>query len=162
MADFGNIKPFRAKVGLGGSFGSGPLSSSAQFTQQVNAQFDAILDNYKGFVESVVSQGAEVVMAALQPTFDESQEIVPVKTGALKESGYLESVGSQVEIGYGRGGDPEYAPIVHEDLEAHHAPPTQAKFLQQPLEQNEAQIQNDIATGFGIAAGLSSAGRFGG
>jgi hypothetical protein len=71
---------------------------------------------------------------ALEPTFDKSQELVPVLTGALKRSGFLgvgESRGKKVaEIGYGRGGVPFYAARVHEDLDVYHKPPTQAKFLE--------------------------------
>ncbi len=70
-----------------------------------------------------------------QRIFDRSQELVPVDTGALKNSGYVETEtipdGFEVRIGYAKGDDPPYANFVHEDLTKHHDAPTQAKFLEQ-------------------------------
>jgi hypothetical protein len=70
-----------------------------------------------------------------QRIFDRSQHLVPVDTGALKASGYVETEttpdGFEVRIGYAMGDDPPYANFVHEDLTKHHDAPTQAKFLEQ-------------------------------
>ncbi len=60
-----------------------------------------------------------------------SQQLVPLDTGALKNSAFTRKVGSgfstDVQVGYTQ----EYAVFVHENLEAHH-PIGQAKFLEQP------------------------------
>lgn len=54
----------------------------------------------------------------------EAKERVPVDTGTLKNSGFVEppvSAGNTVRVTVGFGGAAaEYAAIVHEDLEAHH------------------------------------------
>ena len=64
-----------------------------------------------------------------------SVALVPVDTGRLRATHYVsapEEKGDDVtvEIGYGT----DYAVYVHERLELTHKSPTQAKFLQQPLE----------------------------
>jgi hypothetical protein len=66
--------------------------------------------------------------------FNKSQDLVPVDTGRLKSSGRVEMpvvTGNNVvvQIAYGT----EYALPVHENLEAYHASPTQAKYLEQPV-----------------------------
>lgn len=87
-----------------------------------------------------------------QKVFTESQNLVPVDTGALKASGNVKSpkmevvantgIGSGgatvsggratvVEIEYG-GPNAPYAMIVHEDLQMRHAPGKTAKFLSRP------------------------------
>jgi len=118
-----------------------------------------MIENYTAFVENIESQAGDIVMEALQPTFEKSLNLVPYDTGDLYESGYLEKVQfkglAQVEIGYGRGGNPDYAIPVHEDLDVSHAPPTQAKYLQQPLEEDAQDIERSIEAGFRIAAGFN-------
>lgn len=66
-----------------------------------------------------------------------SKVIVPVDTGALKNSGIVmpperTGTGVMVSLGYG-GAARDYAIYVHENLTARHAPPTRAKFLEDPL-----------------------------
>lgn len=65
---------------------------------------------------------------------------VPKDTGELLRSGYAEAVDAptglgriNIQVGYGANDQPDYAVIVHENLEAHHASPTQAKYLQQAI-----------------------------
>jgi len=68
--------------------------------------------------------------------FNRSQTLVPVDTGTLKSSGEVSTpdiIGDSIEVSIGYGGAAsEYAIYVHEDMEANHAFPTQAKFLEQP------------------------------
>ena len=64
----------------------------------------------------------------------ESQKIVPVDTGSLKNSSFTRSRGDdtvavEVQVGYTAG----YALYVHENLDARHKAGKQAKFLEQPL-----------------------------
>ena len=80
---------------------------------------------------------AEGVMA-------ESKPEVPVQTGTLRASGHVEppvltSRGAEVELGYG-GPAEAYALQVHEDLQAHHAEPTKAKYLEDPLKRRSADL----------------------
>ena len=121
----------------------------ADYQRQINRQMKEIIDNYKAVVAAVKDQTGEAMLTDLQPIFEESQELVPVKTGELKESGYLElrelSSGPVVEIGYAEGGKPEYAVFVHEMVQLNHKSPTQAKFLQVPIERRLDQILESIA-----------------
>jgi hypothetical protein len=65
--------------------------------------------------------------------FNESQREVPVRYGVLRASGDLEedADGKGWSIGYGGAAAP-YALAVHEDLSVPHAPPTKAKYLEDP------------------------------
>lgn len=69
--------------------------------------------------------------------FEQSQTLVPVRTGVLRASGAIigpmqDKRGPFVEIRYG-GAASAYALAVHENLTAAHNPPTQAKYLEQPV-----------------------------
>lgn len=90
-------------------------------------------------MDRVVQQSMDEV---IQRVYNESQNLVPVKTGALKRSGRIvkrpinshENPYAYVEYG---DGTVDYAVVVHEDLEAHHAEGTQAKYVEVPLARNE-------------------------
>ena len=145
------ISPGRSRV-------SKSLSpTSAGYVQAIRSQMRAIEKDFEAFVGHMVSVSPEILEEALRPTFDESQELVPKDTGALEESGYLESrrsaKGSQVEIGYGKNGQPPYSIIVHERLELNHEFPTQAKFLQEPIERNFFNIQRRLVDLYKQASG---------
>lgn len=86
-------------------------------------------------------QSAEAVMT-------KSKEICPVQTGALRASGQVgmpEVTGNNVlvELGYGNA-SVDYAVHVHENLQAFHKPPTQAKFLEQPLKESLKDIEDKL------------------
>lgn len=90
--------------------------------------------------------------------FNESQELVPVETGELKESGVADKPeweGNRLamEIGYGGTQAEEYAAIVHEDMEAHHDQ-GQAKYLEQPLNEAEEKFESEIGGDFVKFAGI--------
>ena len=74
-----------------------------------------------------------------------SQVIVPVDTGVLKSSAFTRSIGSEflpvVIVGY----TTIYAIYVHEDLEAQHAPGKKAKFLENPIRDNQDKIRAIVA-----------------
>ena len=91
-----------------------------------------------------------VMEETMQRVYAESQELVPVDTGALRDSARIIKTGGSIAGGlpevlvvYG-GGSVDYAVIVHEDLEAHHASPTQAKFLEIPLIRNESFLASRL------------------
>lgn len=85
----------------------------------------------------------EGLLKAAQMVFTASQKLVPVDTGLLKSSG-------KVEKGSGKGFsasasvvyDAPYATVVHEDLQAHHNPPTQARYVSAAI----AKVRGSIAT----------------
>jgi hypothetical protein len=69
----------------------------------------------------------------------EMKRLVPVDTGTLKNSGYVEKPkrdGSRVMLEIGFGGAAEhYAMYVHEDLDAYHEN-GQAKYVEMPLSES--------------------------
>lgn len=118
--------------------------------KDARASMAAVLANYNKFVRHVENVTPEILYAALEPTFQKSQEYCPTDTGAMKGSGYLEITAERgkpsVQIGYGFGGHPEYTATVHENLEYNHKAPTRAKWLQVALEEDEHQIQARIVS----------------
>jgi hypothetical protein len=60
-----------------------------------------------------------------------------------------------VEIGYAKGGDPSYAIPVHEDVEVAHEPPTSAKFLEGPINEDWGNITLRIAQGMKTMSGIT-------
>lgn len=98
----------------------------------------------EGFVELTkklnksISEISSVVEDALLDCGNDlqqkAQDLTPVDTGALRASAFTEAESGSnpsVIVGYTE----EYAIFVHENLEAHH-PVGQAKFLEQPLQEN--------------------------
>ncbi len=76
--------------------------------------------------------------AEAEPVFDRSQDLVPVDTSALQQSGALHQPvisGNMVsqEISYGDATTAHYAEKVHEDLSVRHMPGRQAKFAEVPF-----------------------------
>lgn len=151
------VVPFKANVGLS-RISSKTDSTQANFTQSVRQSMAGIIAEYRRWIEHMNVQSADVLVEALTPTFELSQELVPVATGALKESGYVEkrTIGgvSSVEIGYARGGNPDYAVIVHEDPDMQHKPPTQFKYLQVPIEQDFDNVKERVIAGLKAISGV--------
>lgn len=100
---------------------------------------------------SINKHVALAINEVMSGVFAKSQELVPVDTGALKASGVFIPAKSvmanyenpQAYINYGNA-DVDYALYVHENLEARHEAPTQAKFLETPLAQSEAKLMEAI------------------
>jgi len=73
----------------------------------------------------------------------ESQKIVPVDKGILKNSAFTRKSNSttpDVIVGY----TANYAVFVHENLDATHKPGKQAKFLEEPLRREQGKIVNIV------------------
>lgn len=104
---------------------------------QSRALTDALLDIFNQFEDA----SEDIMLEALQPTFEKAIYYTPVDTGALVNSAYLEKASfrgkPRVEMGFARGGHPHYAVYVHEMLDIPHMPPTRSKFL-------EAAIKEDL------------------
>lgn len=70
---------------------------------------------------------------------NQAKDIVPVDTTALETSGIVDLPmisGSDVTVKMGFGGAASaYAEVQHEELSYYHKPPTQAKYLEQPLQE---------------------------
>lgn len=151
------IRPFKATVGRS-RLGRGVDTTQAEFTQSTREGLKDVVANFNAWVLNIDSQSADILLEAFESTFEISQERVPVKTGDLKDSGYLEKTqfrgSGRVDIGYAKGGIPDYAVMVHEIPEYHHEPPTSDKFLQGPLEEDIENIQQRIINGFKVAGGV--------
>lgn len=108
--------------------------SEAGYIRSINKQMQAIRSNMEEVVAHVKNVTPEAIEFGLKPIFEESQRLVPVDTGKLKRSGFIETRqtagGTIAAIGYGRFGVPRYTAFVHENLLVRHAKPTQAKFLE--------------------------------
>ena len=94
-------------------------------------------DHFGQAMVDIVSQGGHVLYEEAQDILTASQVLCPVDTGALQNSAQVSSpeitpMGATVEIGYG-GPAIGYAMAVHEDVSKRHAKPTQAKFLEVPV-----------------------------
>ncbi len=76
----------------------------------------------------------------------ESQKIVPVDTGALKNSARTTATGqgfkTVVNVSYGTA----YAVFVHENLEAAHQPGKTAKFLEKVMRERRDEIVDIVET----------------
>jgi len=70
----------------------------------------------------------------------ESQKLVPIDTGVLRESANTreEGVGFNVAVIVSYGAN--YALYVHEDLEARHKPGKSAKYLEKPLREKRDRM----------------------
>lgn len=83
----------------------------------------------KGMVARGMERGLKKAALFLQA---ESQKIVPVDTGNLKNSAYTRTEGSGFETTAEVGYTADYAIYVHEDLEARHKPGKYAMYLLTP------------------------------
>lgn len=128
------------------------FATEPDFVASVQAMSKTLMTGLNKIINQFDDVSAEIILEAMQPTFEKSQEYCPVQTGALKESGYLEITDfrgvDRVEIGYAKGGEPRYAVVVHEDVETPHAFPTRSKFLQAAMEEDESAMLGRIADGY--------------
>ena len=124
----------------------------------------------KASAEAIVTKLARIAAEAPQALgaelYREGQDVIanalpitPILTGALRRSGHVdepEMTGGGVSVTLGFGGDAApYAVYVHENLVARHAPPTQAKFLEDPLNAAVPGMADRIASGAGAKLGLA-------
>ena len=97
--------------------------------------------------------------------YREAQEIIaqalpitPIRFGPLRRSAQVhepEYSGATVSVTLGFGNDAvKYAVYVHENLTARHMPPTQAKFLEIPLNDAVDGMADRLAASAGKALGL--------
>ncbi len=132
--------------------------SQAGYTRDIRSQMRSIEKSYTRLVETLGASTEAAIEQMLQPVFDRSQVLVPVKTGVLKASGYIQTQrrgGTAVgEVGYGKGGKPSYAVFVHENLDAQHASPTQAKFLEQAANEHAAGMLDQAGDVYRKTLGL--------
>lgn len=127
--------------------------SEAGYIRSIHEQMKAIEQNLLALINRIENVTPEALEFGLLPVFERSQELVPVDTGRLKASGFIETrqeaQGTSAVVGYGRFGIPAYAGFVHEMLDIPHAPPTQAKFLETAINEKMGDFERRV--GFFIA-----------
>lgn len=105
-------------------------------------EFDKVKKKHERGFEAGAKQAGRFLLAR-------SKELVPVDTGLLKSTGVMlaegEGFNTVVTVSYGSP-EAHYALYVHEDMNAAHAYPTQAKFLEQPAEQYAMEMGEMVRT----------------
>jgi hypothetical protein len=78
---------------------------------------------------------------------NESRKECPHRTGHLRRSGYVDrwKQDANKAITVARGYNATYAEYVHENLRARHAPPTKAKYLEDPIRRAAPKLPALIA-----------------
>ena len=109
--------------------------------------FEILFDTSKLPRKSVVDHIFKAAMVETQNTvmkkvYDDSQTLVPIYTGALKDSGVFEPANEFELEAYIQYGDDmvNYALVVHEDLTAYHDAPHQAKYLEVPMTRRQPEL----------------------
>lgn len=126
--------------------------SEASYVRQVNQGLKQLEKSLIDVLDQFMNVTPEVMLDAMRPIYDLSQEYVPVRDGKLKNSGYLEVVerGSRpyVEFGYAKGGRPDYAVYVHEMIEIPHKAPTRAKYAEQAVNDAVGETINRLVANY--------------
>lgn len=124
-----------------------PRMALNAFTSDVVREVQKKVNYLQGVSEEALALAAAEVLAL-------ARVLCPKDTTALVESGYFEITKTPTrlvaEIGFARPSalakiagrkPPEgYAAYVHENLEAYHEPPTQAKFLEEAVKQKAGEF----------------------
>jgi len=136
-------------LGMGNkTYKASDVSSAAELGRALKPAFDEMARDFRDYMRRVQGAIPNDLLGALQPTMELSLVYVPRDTGDLAGSAYLEVApfrnGARVEMGYGRGGDPDYAIYVHE-VPYKHAEPTSYKFLQRAIDEDWHNIVQRIS-----------------
>lgn len=139
--------PIQFNVGRVRVTGSAKISEVG-YIRSIREQMDAIAGNVQALIDHVEEVTPAALIFGAQPIFDRSQELVPVDTGDLKASGFIETrdtaSGVGVFLGYGRFGKPFYAGFVHERLDVRHAKGKQAKFLEAAINEKLGDFKRRV------------------
>lgn len=126
--------------------------SEAGYVKEINQGMAELEKNLKWIIQQFEDVTPEVMLDAMRPMYDKSQVYVPVRGGTLRDSGYLEIVERRgrptVEMGYAKGGSPDYAVYVHEMIGIPHASPTQAKFLERAVNEEVGATIDRLVANF--------------
>lgn len=150
-------RSFRARVGRQRIAKSvNPIEAS--YTRSIREQMKQVEENISAVVNELKDVTADVLDEALRPTFEKALIFTPVDSGDLKASGFLETRSSQnrvqAELGFGKGGKPEYAVFVHERTDLNHKAPTKAKFLQAAIEEDLDDIPGRLVKAYKEKTGI--------
>ncbi len=106
---------------------------------------EEMLRSLQTFAEAWPSEMAQAAWQGGAAVLNVSRRMCPVDTGFMRGSAYeaepvVQDGHVSVELGYGA----DYSIYVHENLLAHHKPPTQAKFLEIPLIQAAPRMVEEL------------------
>jgi len=140
-------------IGLGKQRVTNPMfPSEAGYVAQMNEQTRAITDALLKILAGFEDISTDVMLEALQPTYDKAAEYCPKDTLELVNSEYLEVTSfrgkPRVELGFARGGSPPYAVYVHEMIDYKHESPTRSKFLQAAVMEDLDGIMERLGAGY--------------
>lgn len=124
---------------------TGLLTAKAEIRASDRVKFRQALQAAGNRGSKLLAQGlyreAEEIMTL-------SKTLVPVETGTLRDSGFVDppvTSGNVVTVRLGYGGEAEaYALKQHEDLTLHH-PNGQAKFLEKPMLEAASHLDEKLA-----------------
>ncbi len=132
--------------------------SEGNYIRTMRKQMEGIIGSVKKVIDRIEKVTPAALVFGVQPIFDLSQELVPIDTGDLKASGFIEtretSSGTGVFVGYGRFGKPHYAAFVHEMVNIPHAKGKQAKFLEAAVDQKIGDFERRVALFMSRETGL--------
>lgn len=127
-------------------------ASEPDYVQQMRAVSKALQSDLQYILEQFEDVSPEIVIVALTPTKELAQKYTPRRTGELRNSAFLESVGSKgaerVELGFAKGGIPRYATLVHEQVEVPHEAPTRSKFLEAAINEDIGNMIDRLSDGY--------------
>ena len=97
-----------------------------------------IKDNWEDAKKALYKEGTVIMQKSVPQT--------PVEFGPLRRSETIEETKDtkkvyEITMGYTQ----DYAAAVHENLNAHHAPGTNAKYLEKPLMEQAPKIAKNVA-----------------
>lgn len=142
----------RLKLGVGKERVTKPKwPSEAGYVASVNRQTKRITDKLLEFFDEMEDASEEIMLEALEPTYQKARRYTPVDTSALLNSSYLVSAPfrgkPRVEMGFAKGGSPAYAVFVHE-IPYNHAEPTSWKFLERAMKEDLEDIYRRLGRGY--------------
>src|SRR3954471_14983203 len=114
------IKRINVNIGVSRMRRTPLFPSEPGYTAQMRSSSKSVIDALLNVLEQFEDVSNEIMIEALHPTMELAVYYTPVDTGELVESAYLEEAEfrgkPRIEIGFGRGGVPHYAVIVHENM----------------------------------------------
>jgi len=146
------VKRLHIGVGLRRQRSTPLYPSEPGYVQEMRATSKMLVDELLSIVDQFEDVSTEVMMEALQPTFEKAKYYTPKDTMELVESAYLVSTTfrskPRVEMGFARAGKPHYGIYVHEIVEYQHAEPTRAKFLEAAVFEDLDDLYQRLGAGY--------------
>lgn len=133
-------------------------ASEVTYVRQANEAMRKIMADLQYIIDETENTTPEIMKQALEPTLELSAKYCPKDTNRLVNSRYLEVTSFRgkpaVEMGYAKGGNPDYAAYVHEMVQIPHKDPTQAKFLERAVNEDIGNIIDRVVLGYNQLLGL--------